>query len=94
MDWLAAFNIEELDEASILWTKMFACCCNYLMKLNKNKKDKEALAGFTKEMLKKCYVQYNTEEPLVENIKRNLTALETNFPEFKECVVNYENQSR
>ncbi len=89
-DWLENFNLEELDEVSALWTKMFSCCCTHLMNIVKKNKGQEAVAKFSTRILLSCYLMYDTNKSLMENIENNFEKLRVDFPKIKKYEKRFE----
>lgn len=78
-DWLEGFNIPELDEVSLYWSKLVASAVLYMQTLKTKDKQDE----FFKECLNVLYFSYDMSRPAIDSLREGAKYFAEKYKGFK-----------
>ena len=81
-EWLDAFGVQELDEASEIWGKFIIAASLYGQKI-RAKADREKYAEYFRDVGMALYVWYDMHLSVEDNMKRNIQKIEDKYKGFK-----------
>lgn len=79
-DWIATFNLAEMDEVSIVWSKLVCSAALYMRTLKKNPQKAEK---FFEACLHVFYCDYDMDKPAEFSLREGAKRLEKEFKGFK-----------
>ena len=79
-DWIDTFNLSEMDEVSIVWSRLIGSAALYMRTLDKKPQKAEE---FFKACLHVFYCDYDMTKPAVDSLREGAKRLEKEFKGFK-----------
>lgn len=79
-DWLAQFSIEERDQKSMAWQKLFTSAANCIKSMTTC--SKENYEKYMVAITIALYINYPLDQPYIESIKKNAKYLEKTLPKY------------